>query len=104
MTEAKKQRFNNDLRSSIICSKLLNRSNSVDAIEKKQAARAEWERRVSYSAALKAEELDQILSDLDNGRPTSARVALQLYLNRSFETWYLAEQQAALLAAKGDWS
>jgi hypothetical protein len=76
----------------------------VNAYEKKRAAREEWERRVGYSAALKAEELDQVLSDLDNGRPTAARVALQLYLNRSFETWYLAEQQAALLAAKGDWS
>ena len=76
----------------------------VDNIERKKAARAEWEQRVGYSAALSVEELDQVLSDLDNGRPTSARVALQLYLNRSFETWYLAEQQAALMAAKGNWS
>ena len=77
---------------------------TVNAIEKKKAARAEWEKRIGYSAALSVEELDQVLSDLDNGRSTSARVALQLYLNRSFEAWYLAEQQAALLAAKGDWS
>ena len=76
----------------------------MNAIEKKKAAREEWERRVGYSAALSVEQVDQILSDLDNGRPTSARVALQLYLNRSFETWYLAEQQGALMAAKGDWS
>ncbi|RQW80301.1 MAG: hypothetical protein EHM62_05790 [Methylococcus sp.] len=76
----------------------------MDASEKKKAARAEWEKRVGYSAALSVEQVDQILSDVEQGRPTAARVRLQLYLNRSFETWYLAEQQAALLAAKGEWS
>lgn len=75
----------------------------MDEAEKKQAARAVWESRVAYSAALSPAELDQILSELDSGQYGGARARLRLYLNRSFEAWYLAEQQMAVIEAKRNW-
>ena len=75
----------------------------MDADAKKQAARAVWEGKVSYSVALSPVELDQVLSELDSGQVAGARARLRLYLNRSFEAWYLAHQQAALMAAKEEW-
>lgn len=76
----------------------------MDADAKKQAARAVWEGKVSYSVALSPVELDQVLSELDSGQVAGARARLRLYLNRSFEAWYLAHQQAALMAAKEEWA
>ena len=58
----------------------------------------------SYSVALSPVELDQVLSELDSGQVAGARARLRLYLNRSFEAWYLAHQQAALMAAKEEWA
>lgn len=76
----------------------------MDADAKKRAARAVWEEKVSYSVALSPIELDQVLSELDSGQVAGARARLRLYLNRSFEAWYLAHQQAALMAAKEEWA
>lgn len=76
----------------------------MDADAKKRAARAVWEGKVSYSVALSPVELDQVLSELDSGQVAGARARLRLYLNRSFEAWYLAHQQAALMAAKEEWA
>ena len=75
----------------------------MDEAEKKQAARAVWEAKVSYSVALSPVELDQVLSELDSGQYGGARARLRLYLNRSFEAWYLAEQQMAVIEAKRNW-
>lgn len=75
----------------------------MDEAEKKRAARAVWEEKVSYSVALSPVELDQVLSELDSGQYGGARARLRLYLNRSFEAWYLAEQQMAVIEAKRNW-